>query len=83
MTGAETDTCVRSTIHDAFVSGYDVTLVSDAHMTADQSAWGAPAPEQVIAHTNLYWEHQAAPGRVASVSTSDQLVLREGHSAAT
>ena len=26
-------------------------------------AWGAPPPEQVIAHTNLYWKHQAAPGK--------------------
>ena len=35
------------------VRGYDVTLVRDAHTTADQTAWGAPPPELVIAHTNL------------------------------
>jgi nicotinamidase-related amidase len=68
VTGAQTDACIRSTIHGAFTRGYDVTLVGDAHTTEDQSAWGAPPPDQVIAHTNLYWRHQAAPGRVAGVT---------------
>lgn len=67
VTGAQTDACIRSTIHGAFVRGYDMTLVSDAHTTEDQTAWGAPPPEKVIAHTNLYWQFQAAPGRVAEV----------------
>jgi len=65
VVGAETDACVRSTIHGAFVRGYDTTLVSDAHTTNDLSAWGAPPPDQVIAHTNLYWADQTAPGRTA------------------
>lgn len=63
VTGAETDACVRSTIHGAFVRGYDVTLVGDAHTSQDQSAWGAPPPDMVIAHTNLYWQYETAPGR--------------------
>lgn len=63
VTGAQTDACVRSTLHGAFVRGYDVTLVGDAHTTEDLTAYGAPPPEQVIAHTNLYWKHQTAPGR--------------------
>jgi nicotinamidase-related amidase len=50
----QTDACIRSTLHGAFARGYDATLVSDAHTTEDQTAWGAPAPDQVIAHTNLY-----------------------------
>ena len=65
VVGAQTDACVRSTLHGAFVRGYDTTLVSDAHTTEDQTAWGAPPPDQVIAHTNLYWTHQTAPGRTA------------------
>lgn len=65
VVGAQTDACVRSTLHGAFVRGYDTTLVSDAHTTEDQTAWGAPPPEQVIAHTNLYWSDQSAPGRTA------------------
>jgi nicotinamidase-related amidase len=63
VTGAQTDACIRSTLHGAFVRGYDVTLVGDAHTTEDLTAYGAPAPEQVIAHTNLYWKWQSAPGR--------------------
>lgn len=65
VVGAETDACIRSTIHGAFARGYDTTLVSDAHTTGDKSQWGAPPPEQVIAHTNLYWTHQSAPGKQA------------------
>ncbi|WP_236950273.1 cysteine hydrolase family protein [Mycobacterium sp. MS1601] len=67
VTGAQTDACVRSTIHGAFVRGYDVTLVGDAHTTEDLSQYGAPPPDQVIAHTNLYWSFQRAPGREAGV----------------
>ena len=67
VTGAQTDACIRSTIHGAFVRGYDVTLVADAHTTGDLSEWGAPPPDMVIAHTNLYWQHQVAPGRTAGV----------------
>jgi nicotinamidase-related amidase len=72
VVGAETDACVRSTLHGAFVRGYDTTLVSDAHTTGDQTEWGAPPPDQVIAHTNLYWTYQTAPGRRAgTVETKD------------
>ncbi len=63
--GAETDACIRSTLHGALVRGYDATLVSDAHTTGDRTEWGAPPPDQVIAHTNLYWAYQTAPGRTA------------------
>jgi nicotinamidase-related amidase len=65
VTGAQTDECIRSTLHGALVRGYDATLVSDAHTTEDLTQWGAPPPHQVIAHTNLYWTYQTAPGRTA------------------
>src|SRR6266704_2177549 len=65
VVGAQTDECVRSTLHGAIVRGYDATLVSDAHTTEDLSPWGAPPPEHVIAHTNLYWGNHEAPGRPA------------------
>ena len=72
VAGAQTDACIRSTLHGALVRGYDATLVSDAHTTEDQTAWGAPPPDQVIAHTNLYWTYQTAPGRTAgTVKTKD------------
>jgi nicotinamidase-related amidase len=72
VAGAQTDACIRSTLHGAFVRGYDATLVGDAHTTEDQTQWGAPPPDQVIAHTNLYWRYEAAPGRSAgTVDTKD------------
>jgi nicotinamidase-related amidase len=72
VVGAETDACIRSTLHGAFARGYDAILVHDAHTTGDRSRWGAPPPDQVIAHTNLYWTHQSAPGRTAgTVATAD------------
>lgn len=72
VVGAETDACIRSTLHGAFARGYDALLVSDAHTTGDKSEWGAPPPDQVIAHTNLYWGYTAAPGKTAgTVATAD------------
>jgi len=65
VVGAQTDECIRSTLHGAIVRGYDAILVSDAHTTEDLTEWGAPPPDQVIAHTNLYWTNHTAPGRTA------------------
>ena len=75
VTGAQTDACIRSTIHGAFARGYDVMLVGDAHTTEDQSAWGAPPPDKVIAHTNLYWQDQRAPGRTAGVTETKDVTF--------
>jgi nicotinamidase-related amidase len=73
VTGAETDACIRSTVHGAFTRGYDALLVSDAHTNSDKSQWGAPSPADVISHMNLYWgELQSAPGRAAgTVKTAE------------
>jgi nicotinamidase-related amidase len=73
VTGAETDACVRSTLHGAFARGYDATLVSDAHTAGDKSPWGAPTVDLVIAHTNLYWSFQNAPGRKAGTVTAEDV----------
>jgi nicotinamidase-related amidase len=73
VAGAQTDECIRSTIHGAFTRGYDVTLVGDAHTTEDLSEYGAPSPDLVIAHTNLYWKYAEAPGREAGVVKTEEL----------
>lgn len=78
VTGAQTDACIRSTLHGAFVRGYDVTLVGDAHTTEDLSEYGAPAPEQVIAHTNLYWQWQSAPGRRGGTVATAEVTFAPG-----
>lgn len=72
VTGAQTDACIRSTLHGAIVRGYDATLVGDAHTTEDLTEYGAPTPDKVIAHTNLYWDWQTAPGRTGgTVDTAE------------
>jgi len=76
IVGAETDACIRCTLHGAFVRGYDALLVSDAHTTNDHTKWGAPTPAQVIAHTNLYWMDQTAPGRTAGVTATHTVDFR-------
>jgi hypothetical protein len=40
--GAQTDACVRSTLHGPFVRGYDATLASDAHTTETRRPTGLP-----------------------------------------
>jgi nicotinamidase-related amidase len=73
VSGAQTDMCIRSTLHGAFARGYDATLVSDAHTTEDLTEWGAPTPDKVIAHTNMYWGDQRAPGRTAGTVTTEDV----------
>jgi nicotinamidase-related amidase len=73
VAGAQTDACIRSTLHGALVRGYDATLVADAHTTEDPSKWGLPVDAVgVIAHTNAYWKWACAPGRSGgTVETAD------------
>jgi nicotinamidase-related amidase len=73
VSGAQSDACVRSTLHGALVRGYDVTLVGDAHTTEDLTEYGAPSPDLVISHTNLYWQWAKAPGRRGDVVTSTEV----------
>lgn len=75
VSGAQTDACIRSTLHGALVRGYDTVLVTDAHTTEDLSAYGAPTPDLVIEHTNMYWSYQKAPGREAGVVTTAEADL--------
>ncbi len=78
VVGAQTDECIRSTLHGAIVRGYDATLVNDAHTTEDHTEWGAPPPEAVIAHTNLYWTDHKAPGRTAGTVETKEVDFGAG-----
>lgn len=75
VAGAQTDECIRSTLHGAIVRGYDATLLEDAHTTEDLTEYGAPPPAQVIAHTNLYWQYHRAPGRVVGIVSTEALAF--------
>jgi hypothetical protein len=65
-------------LHGAFVRGYDAVLVSDAHTTEDLTGYGAPSPDLVIAHTNLYWSFQSAPGRSAGTAKAAEIDFGSG-----
>jgi nicotinamidase-related amidase len=73
VTGAQTDWCVRSTLHGAVARGYDAVLVSDAHTTSDAEWDGVEIPaSSIIAHTNMYWHWHRVPGRSGgTVEASD------------
>jgi nicotinamidase-related amidase len=74
VTGAQTEACIRSTLHGALARGYDATLVSDAHTTEDMRQWGFPVtPEESIAYTNAYWSWSEAPGRKGSVTPTAEV----------
>ena len=74
--GAQTDACIRSTLHGAIARGYDATLVSDAH-TTDDCTWATPplSAEQVISHTNFYWNWQRTPRAVGGTVTTSDVVF--------
>ncbi len=78
VVGAQTDQCIRGTLHGALVRGYDTILVRDARTTEDQTQWGAPPPDQVIAHTNLYWTYETAPGCIAGTVATDEIEFGPG-----
>ena len=76
VTGAQTDACIRSTLHGALARGYDATLVADAHTTEDMRQWGAPiGPADAIAYTNLYWSFSNAPGRSGTTSPTADITF--------
>ena len=53
VTGAQTNYCVRHTVHAAIERGLDVTLVEDGHTTIDDSWDGATIPaEMIVAELN-------------------------------
>ncbi|MCW2757660.1 MAG: isochorismatase [Nocardioidaceae bacterium] len=71
VAGAQTDWCIRSTLHGALARGYDAALVADAH-TTDLTTPAGVSGEDVVKHTNMYWGWHQAPGRTAgTLETAD------------
>ena len=68
IVGAQTDFCVRWTLHGALTRGYDTVLVSDGHTTDATSPAGMPNGSELIAHTNSIWASQAVAGCETSVA---------------
>lgn len=73
VTGAQSDFCVRWTLHGAHTRGYDTTLVTDAHTTDDPPTAKLPMAAQTIALMNTVWGTQDAPGRTAAVAAAAEI----------
>lgn len=66
--GAQTNNCIRHTIHSALERGYDVTLVEDAHTTSDFE-WdnGIVTAASIIDEQNASLMEYALPGRTCTI----------------
>ena len=71
--GAQTNYCVRHTIHAAIERGLDVTLISDAHTTMDETWNGTPIPaELIVAELNRgFYDYELPDSFVEVVSSSE------------
>ena len=69
VTGAQTDFCVRWTLHGAQSRGFETVLVADGHTTDDGDA-AIPTAAQLIEHTNRYWKNQSSTGRAHDVAAA-------------
>ena len=74
ISGAQTNYCVRHTIHAAIERGLDVTLVEDAHTTMDESWNGSPIPaELIIAELNRSCSDYDLPDSRVDVISADKV----------
>lgn len=67
--GAQTEFCIRNTVHSAYERGYDVTLVEDAHTTEDTSWDERPlaAKDIIDSQNSVCWQYNL-PGRTCTLS---------------
>lgn len=71
LCGAQSDACIRSTFYGGVYRGYPMTLVTDAHTTADMREWGASfSAEQAIEMINLQAESTRLPDVATAVTTT-------------
>ena len=76
LVGAASEQCIRSTLHSAVITGYDVDLVKGAHTTSDLSAYGMPEPSVVVGFMDLLAEHGMQwPGRRGRAVAPEDLDL--------
>ena len=74
--GAQTEACIRSTLHGAITRAYDTVLVADGHTTEDMREWGSPiGVEDAIAYTNLYWSFTRTPDATGSVAPAAEVTF--------
>ena len=71
ITGSATDYCVDTTVRAAASLDYRVTVVRDAHTTADRPYLGAVSIKN---HHNSVWENLNLPDAKVSVTATDELL---------
>lgn len=74
ITGCATDFCVDTTVKAALGLDFRITVLSDAHTTADRPGISAA---QVIGHYNWVWQHMLPTGgslRVMSCAAYEQAI---------
>ncbi|WOF23735.1 cysteine hydrolase family protein [Microbacterium betulae] len=76
LCGAQTDYCIRSTLHGALVRGYPVTLVEDAHTTEDDEYRGEPVTaDGLVDDLNRIASIARWPGAASRVVPAAEVVL--------
>lgn len=71
MTGCATDFCVDATIQSALAKDYQITVVKDAHTTADRPNLTA---KTVIDYYNWKWENMIPTAGALQVVSFEELV---------
>ena len=73
--GAQTNNCVRHTIHAALERGYDITLIEDEHTTSDGD-WdnGTLRAADIVDDQNRSFAGYQLPGRSATLIATRDLV---------
>lgn len=70
--GAQTEFCIRNTVHSAYERGYDVTLIEDAHTTEDTSWDERPlTAAQIIDSQNRVCYQYELPGRTCTLAPTN------------
>ena len=77
ISGAQTNNCIRHTIHSALERGYDITLIEDAHTTSDFKWDNGPVPaQQVIDEQNANLHEYALPNRTAQITPAAKVFTK-------
>lgn len=73
VAGAQTQWCIRCTVHAALERGYDLTLVEDAHTTEDMDLGSGRriAARDVVDALNLAMTWSDYPGRVNAATAAE------------
>jgi nicotinamidase-related amidase len=73
--GAQTNYCVRNTIHAGYERGYDITLIRDAHTTSDDVYEGRLfyTAESVVTEANVNFFSYDLPGRTIRTRAAAEL----------